>query len=287
MRVLKDNNKKIITKSNLPDTDYVINPYTGCTHACSYCYASFMGRFIGEDIEDWGKYLYVKNNAVELMRSELPKLIRKNEKNGKDATIFLSSVTDAWQPIEVERRLTRGILEVLVQHGYSGTISCLTKSPLITRDIDLLGRLPNTDVGMTITSASDEVSRFLEPKVPNATLRLRALKQLNDAGLRTYAFVGPVSPYYIEHPEKLDDLFKAISETGTKEVYVEHLNLSSSVKIRMEIALKDESKEVRDLYLVRSKQSQNKVILNCEIERLVGKYGLVLRLGKVIDHGRG
>lgn len=88
--------KSVITKSKLPDTDYVVNPYVGCSFSCLYCYASFMGRFVGESIENWGNYVYIKKNSVEIFEKQLKKLLDKKLKS----TIFFSSVTDPYLPIE-------------------------------------------------------------------------------------------------------------------------------------------------------------------------------------------
>ena len=92
MKIKEIQDKSIITKSKLPDTDYVVNPYVGCEFACLYCYASFMGRFVNEPLENWGNYLYVKTNAVELFKSEYKKL---KSINNKPPRMMMSSVTDS------------------------------------------------------------------------------------------------------------------------------------------------------------------------------------------------
>src|SRR3989338_6288522 len=105
--------KTILVKSKLPESDYVINCYTGCSFACSYCYASFMGRFVGKNISDWGEYVYAKINAPELLKKELPKLKDK----GKNVTILLSSVTDPFQAAEAKYKLSEKCLTVLADYG--------------------------------------------------------------------------------------------------------------------------------------------------------------------------
>src|ERR1700688_4366852 len=116
MRIKKITAKSIITSSKLPECDVVVNPYVGCTFACGYCYASFMGRFVGESVEHWGDYLYVKANAVTLFEREIQGLQRRTPY----ATLMMSSVTDAWQGPEKKYRLARGVLEILVDRGYCG-----------------------------------------------------------------------------------------------------------------------------------------------------------------------
>lgn len=123
MRTKEIEAKSILTKSKLPDADYVVNPYIGCPFACLYCYASFMGKFVGESIESWGDYLYVKSNAVQLFAQEFPKL----QRNKSNPSILLSSVTDPYNGLELKYPLTRGILEIISQSHYKGQVGILTK----------------------------------------------------------------------------------------------------------------------------------------------------------------
>src|SRR5262249_53961667 len=146
--------KSILVRSKLPDTDYVVNPYTGCAFGCHYCYASFTGRFVQQPVKAWGDYVYVKINAVEVFDVELQRLRAR----GSAPSILLSSVTDAYQGVEKRYRLTRGILEILAREPYPGSVGILTKSPLVLRDLDVLERLPCVEVGMTITTTDDRLS---------------------------------------------------------------------------------------------------------------------------------
>jgi len=148
MKVKEIEAKTVLVRSKLPDAEYVVNPYTGCELGCQYCYASFTGRFVSEPINNWGRYVYAKVNAVSVFKAELGRVRRA----GRAPSILLSSVTDAYQGIEKKYRLTRGILEELAQEPYPGAVSILTKSPMVLRDVDLLRRIPRADVGLTITS---------------------------------------------------------------------------------------------------------------------------------------
>lgn len=268
--------KSVITKSKLPDTHYVVNPYVGCSFSCLYCYASFMGRFVGESIENWGNYVYIKKNSVEIFEKQLKKLLDKQLKS----TIFFSSVTDPYLPIEKKYQLTRRMLEVLKNNHYLGLVSILTKSALVLRDIDVLQELKEVEVGFTITSAKDSISKALEIKAPSITSRLHALSELNSQNIRTYAFIGPLLPHFVQNPLELESLISLVAQTGTKSVYVEQMNLSSYIK--QKIITSD--KTLANTYLSLQK---NKMQLNEDFIRgLLDKYGLHLRLGNVIEHNQ-
>lgn len=268
--------KNIIVKSKLPDADYVVNPYTGCEFGCIYCYASFMGRFVNKSIDNWGNYVYVKTNAVELFDKEIDKV------PDKDTTILLSSVTDPYQGIESKYRLTRGILEIATRKRYGGQIGILTKSSMVTRDIDVLKKIPNVDVGMTITTTDDELSRFLELRATATSMRIKTLGELNKAGLRTYAFVGPLLPHFRYKPELLDKLFASLVEAEVSQVYIEHINLSPYIKKRMFESLEG-NKELQEVYAEASTDRHRKELDKIVKEQL-HKHGLELRLNDVIYH---
>lgn len=273
--------KSMLVESNLPDTDCVVNAYTGCEFACAYCYASFMGRFVGEPVGAWGEYVYVKTNAVEVLCAELAKLPAHKQ----NRTVFLSSVTDPYQGLEAKYKLTRGILEAFADANYAGQIGILTKSGMVKRDIDVLRRLKNVDVGMTVTTTDDALGRWLEVKAPRASVRLDALKALADAGLKTYAFVGPLLPHYRYRPELLEGLFEALHAAGVREIYAEHLNMKPYIMERLMPALRDEPPEVRRVY-EEAKGEAHRAALDDMVLGLVAKYGMHLRLGEVIFHGQ-
>jgi DNA repair photolyase len=282
MRVIETEAKSIIVASKLPDADYVINPYTGCAFGCSYCYASFMGKYVGEGIEAWGEYVYVKTNAVELAQREIAS---KRTSKG-DSTLLLSSVTDPYQGVESKYRLTRGILEALVDAKWPGTVGILTKSPLVTRDIDVIAQLPRPSVGMTVTTTDDEISKWLEVRAPKASARLKALRQVSDAGIPVYAFVGPLLPHFRWQPDLLDRLFQEIAEAGVKEIYVEHINLKAYIRSRLEPRLETEPQEIQQSY-VAARKDDHRAALTILVDELRTKYGLRLRLDEVLYHETG
>lgn len=271
--------KTLIQKSKTPSNDYVINPYTGCVLGCAYCFASFAGRQFGRSVKEWGDYLYVKKNAVELARKELAKI----PEHKRQGTILLSSVTDPYQGHETKYRLTRGILRELDAVAYPGLVRILTKSPIVTRDIDLLTSLPRAEVGMTITTTDDKVSRWLEVRAPLASRRLKTLAQLNNAGIPTYAFVGPLLPHFATQPELLDHLFSRFADAGVTEVFMEHINLKRYIRERMDHVLAGEPDDVREAYL-QARTKQHRQQLDVIVAGLLAKHGLRLRFDEVVHH---
>ncbi len=162
---------------------YVINPYTGCQHNCSYCYARFMKRFSGHQ-EPWGQFVDVKVNAPDLLRCEI-----KKKKTGK---VWISGVCDPYQPLEVKYKLTRQCLEILAQNDWPVVIQ--TRSPLVLRDIDILKMGRDFEVGLSITTADDSIRKLFEPDAPPIAERVRALDELHQVGIRTYVMIAPMLP---------------------------------------------------------------------------------------------
>ncbi|NOX45254.1 MAG: radical SAM protein [Caldiserica bacterium] len=192
MRVTGIEAKTILTPSKIPGVDYSLNPYVGCAHGCRYCYVARMPHIRARGLP-WGTFVEAKVNAPELLRRELPR--------ARPGTLVIGVSTDPYQPPERELGLTRGILEALADSGARGRfeIRVLTKSPLVLRDTELLREL-DAEVGITVTTDSEEVRGILEPGAPGIRERVEALWELKRRGLRTYAFVGPMLPM---DPERL------------------------------------------------------------------------------------
>jgi len=181
MNVKEIQSKAILSTSKV--YDYVINPYVGCQHACSYCYARFMKRFSGHK-EPWGGFVDVKINAADLLRAEI------NKK--KRARVWISGVCDPYQPLEAKYKLTRQCLEILAQHDWPVIVQ--TRSPLVLRDMAILKEARNFEVGLSITTADDDVRKLFELHAPPIMERLRALAELHRSGIRTYAMIAPILP---------------------------------------------------------------------------------------------
>jgi DNA repair photolyase len=162
---------------------YVINPYTGCQHNCAYCYAHFMKRFTGHK-EPWGQFVDVKLNAPGL-------LIREITRKRKDR-VWISGVCDPYQPLEAKYRLTRQCLEILAANEWPVTVQ--TRSPLVLRDLDIFQQGKDFEVGLSITTADESIRKLFEPNAPPIRERVRALDELHQAGIRTFAMIAPILP---------------------------------------------------------------------------------------------
>jgi len=203
--------KSVLTRSGIPGVDYCINPYVGCAHGCRYCYATFMKRYTGHT-EVWGGFVDVKINAPEVLQREL-----KRKEKGR---IIISSVTDAYQPVEGRCKITRQCLEVLLQYQFP--VDILTKSPLVLRDMDLIKRFEDIEVGITITTDDEAIRKAIEPKAPPIAARINALKALHDKGIKTYAFIGPMLPM---NPEALIE--RIISHADS--IIMDRMNYTSKI----------------------------------------------------------
>lgn len=173
--------KAILSASRI--YDYVINPYVGCAHGCTFCYARFMKKFTNHT-EPWGEFVDVKINAPELLRRE----ITKKKRGG----IWISGVCDPYQPLEGRYKLTRLCLEILSQYDWPVTIQ--TRSPLVRRDADIIKKTKNIEVGFSIGTADDGIRKLFAPHAPPIGARLAALDELHRQGIRTYAMIAPMLP---------------------------------------------------------------------------------------------
>ncbi len=204
--------KSIMSKTGISGAEYSINPYVGCEHGCSYCYARFMRRFSGHK-EEWGQFVDVKINAVSIASRQLSRL--------RKGLTILSSVTDPYQPLERRYELTRKLLEKLAMYGFP--VSILTKSSLVTRDIDLFKCFQSCSVGMSLTTYDEEARKRFEPHSSPVRERLSALHKLADENVSTYVFLGPVLPIVTE--KTLIKLVDEIKRVNPDYVLIDRLNI--------------------------------------------------------------
>lgn len=273
--------KSNLHKSGLPGADWDVNPYNGCQFGCQYCYAAQIARWKHPG-EEWGSFLDVKINAPKLLRHELEKTSRKL--NSKDfGFIFFSSVTDPYTSIEAKYHLTRQCLQAIADFGYEGQVGIQTKSPLVLQDIDVLTRLKKVEVGFTITTLDDKVSRFLESFAPPVSARLEALKKLHQVGISTYAFIGPILPHFVTNESAINQLLDELEKVGVGTVWFEHLNQSSQIKSRLYDFLNSNAPElIADFEAADTSEYRQR--LNDTIHRCLHGRSLKLGLGQVIFH---
>lgn len=178
--------KCALVRSRIPGVGFVINPYLGCGHGCSYCYATFMRQYSHFSRQSrWGEFVEAKVNVPSILAGELA---RKR----KTGTALLSSVCDPYQPAERRYKLTRRCLELLRNYGWG--IRILTRAPLVLRDMDIISSSLDALVGLSIPTDNDRVRKALEPNSPSISSRVETLERLREAGIRTWAFIAPMLP---------------------------------------------------------------------------------------------
>jgi DNA repair photolyase len=209
--------KSALVKSRIQGMAYALNPYRGCEHGCLYCYAEFMRKYTNHQ-EPWGEFVDIKANVVDRLKVQTRK--------AKPGTVMLGTVTDAYQPIEEKLGLTRRCLEVLAASDFP--VSIQTKSDLAQRDVDVLRRMKDAEVGLTITCPDAEVLRSFEPGAPTLQKRLDALDQLGRKGISTFAFVGPILPFFSDNPAALKSLFRELEKRKISWVYLDRMNYLKS-----------------------------------------------------------
>ena len=227
--VALDTARKVITRNDSPDIgfDRSINPYRGCEHGCIYCFArpthAFLGLSPGLDFES---KLFVKPDAPGLLEKELA------APDYEPRMIAIGTNTDPYQPIERERKIMRGILEVLERAGHP--VGIVTKSALVARDADILARMAKRNlakVALSVTTLDPQLARSMEPRASAPPKRLEALKRLADAGIPTTVMVAPVIPAL--NDSEIERILDAGAHAGAKE--------ASYVLLRLPL-------EVRDLF---------------------------------------
>lgn len=199
-------------KGFLSSYDYSLNPYSGCSFGCNYCYAAFFA-FSKQSRDNWGYWVKVKDNAVKL-------LAKYRKKPLIDKTIYLSSVTDPYQPIEHSLKMTRLLLQELLDY-HQVKLVVQTRSPLVTRDIDLLQKFDKVQVNMTITTDDEEVRKAFEPLCPANKTRLKAIAKVHTAGIGSCITMTPLLPVanaraFAQH----------LAETGINKFIVQNFHMS-------------------------------------------------------------
>ena len=203
--------KSVLNKSKI--FDYCVNPYTGCQINCRYCYARLLMKRYSGHSEPWGEFVDVKINAAGVLEKQLAR--------AKKGVVWISSVCDPYQPIEKTYSITRQCLEVLAVKQF--TVNIQTKSTLILRDLDVLQKFVQIEVGFTITTDDEAVAEQFEPGAARIKHRIAALKKIRSAGITTFAFIGPILPL---NPQ---NLIRQL-EDATDRVLIDRMNYVGSVQ---------------------------------------------------------
>lgn len=202
--------KNVLIKSNLPAGDYSANPYSGCAHACKYCYASFMKRFTGHQ-EPWGTYVDVKY---------WPEIKNPQKYAGKE--IIIGSVTDPYQPAEEKYGRTRALLKQM--KGSGAKISIITKSDLVLRDLDLIKTFPGARVSWSVNTLDESFQKDMD-KASSVESRLGAMKSFYRAGVDTVCFISPIFPGITD----AKTIIKRVKRQCGR-IWLENLNLRGDYK---------------------------------------------------------
>lgn len=202
--------------------NYTLNPYSGCSFGCTYCYAAFFSRSI-EKRDSWGRWVLVKKNAVAKLNSP------RRRVNLAGKRIYMSTVTDPYQPIERQLKLTRALLKVLVRCQPKLVVQ--TRSPDVVRDIDLFKHIEEgggrVQVNLTVTTDDEDVRRTFEPHCPNNGVRLKAAKELRTAGVQTCITMTPLL-----WVKDIEGLAKLLLDTDVKRFIVQPFHFQKGKFVR-------------------------------------------------------
>lgn len=227
-RLIEIECKSLLNRVDAPTMGFCwsVNPYRGCSHACVYCYARRYHEYLdlgpGKDFE---QQIFVKVNAVEVLRRELSRRSWSRE------LVAVGTAVDPYQPAEGRYRLTRGILEALAD--YRTPASVVTKNSMILRDLDVLQHLargPGVTVAFSITTLNNAIARRIEPDTPPPLQRLRVMQRLVEAGVKAGVLVAPVLPGLTDDAHSLNAVIRAARDHGASFVSAGVLRLQGSVK---------------------------------------------------------
>lgn len=266
--------------------DWTLNPYRGCTHGCHYCYARrYQTQFgLGAD-DEFASIIFVKTNFVEVLRAELDKPSWTRE------YVAFGTATDCYQPIEGHYKLTRRSLEALSEHR--NPVGVITKGPMIVRDKDVLSdltRRTDCSVYISVPTVDEDAWRQLEPGTAHPMQRLRAVRELVDAGIRAGVLMNPIVPGISSKPALLERTVKAIADHGARFVGCNVMFLEGGTRDHFMRWLAQEYPQLVDgythLYARKYAPSDYRKEVSSVIGMLKAKYGLRSRTESDADSGR-
>lgn len=228
----------------MPFFKWTLNPYRGCTHGCHYCFArKYQTQLELNAGDDFASVIFVKTNFVEVLRRELDKPTWTKE------TIGFGTATDPYQPIEGTYKLSRGVLEAL--RDAATPVGIVTKGPMIVRDIDVLQDLSKRTacrIHISVPTVDEEAWEQLEPGVAHPMQRLRAVRQLVDAGLDCGVLMAPIVPGFSTQPSKIERTIKAIADSGARSVGAMVMHLQGGTRDHFMALLAREYPHLVDRY---------------------------------------
>ncbi len=278
-----------------------INPYVGCAFGCAYCYARFAHRFVMErglaagaadtpiaDDQDtlpawlaFERRVFVKRNAADVLRHTLRQPSMGQGAVQRGEPIVIGTATDPYQPAERMFRVTRSILEVLAEARRLHVV-IITKSPLITRDIDLLSKIAahsSVTVHLSLITLDRDLARRIEPRAPTPEARLRALQRLREAGIQAGINLMPVLPGLTDRPDALAALIRRVAEAGASHINASALRLRSTARQRYLPFLSEEFPELAHRYERTFERSSTMPLdyrtgLSTFVKRLCAEHGV-------------
>ena len=267
-QVFHDTSRTILSTNDSPDIgmDFTLNPYRGCEHGCIYCFArpthEYLGLSAGLDFET---KIFAKPDAPQLLVEKLasPKWEPK--------TIYMSGVTDPYQPLEKKLQITRRCLQVMLD--FRNPVSLIIKGHLITRDIDLLSELAQhncVSVNMSVTTLDRYVARTMEPRAATPALRLKAIEALSKAGVPVNVLIGPVVPGLTEH--EIPAILASAANAGARAAGYTMLRLPYGVKDLFENWVREHFPDRADKVLNRVRAIRDGKLNNADFgSRMVGE----------------
>jgi DNA repair photolyase len=264
--------------------EWSLNPYMGCVHRCTFCYVrAFEQRADRPSDERYGTSIRVKVNIAEVLRRELGRASWEGD------TVAIGAATDPYQPAEGKYRLTRGCIEAFAE--FSNPFSLITRGPMIVRDLDVLAeaaRRAKVSITFSVPTVDDDVWRKTEPSTAHPRQRLRAVKELVDAGIKVGVGMAPILPGISDRPEQLREVVKAAREAGATGVWTNLLFLRPGTREHFVEHLAEDWPEQLDHYLelyegrayLRSGEAKP---LREQVSALAREYGIKDRRKQPLD----
>lgn len=282
-QIFRDKSRSILSTNDSPDIgmDATLNPYRGCEHGCIYCFArpthEYLGLSAGLDFET---KLFAKPDAPRLLEEKLA------SKSWQPKTIFMSGITDPYQPLEKKLRITRACLEVLAD--FKNPVSFITKNHLVTRDIDLLSELAlhqAVSVNLSITTLDRALCRVMEPRASTPPLRLKTVEMLAKAGVPVNVLIGPVIPGLTDH--EIPAILQHAADAGAYSAGYTMLRLPYGVKDLFQTWLQDHFPDRAEKVMNRVRAIRDGKLNNAEFgSRMRGEGFYADQIAQVFDLAR-